>query len=127
MFLYEHNLLILYLNNTKKKSMFEDLSGMMNKLKEAQQEIEKTKTRLNSVFIEETSTDNKIKITLTANSIIKNISIDNSLLSDAEELEDFLILTLNKALAKASKINEDEMATAAKSNMPNIPRMNMFK
>jgi DNA-binding protein YbaB len=127
MFLYEHNLLILFLNNTKKKSMFEDLSGMMNKLKEAQQEIEKTKTRLNSVFIEETSTDNKIKITLTANSIIKNISIDNSLLSDAEELEDFLILTLNKALAKASKINEDEMATAAKSNMPNIPRMNMFK
>ena len=107
--------------------MFEDLSGMMNKLKEAQQEIEKTKTRLNSVFIEETSTDNKIKITLTANSIIKNISIDNALLSDAEELEDFLILTLNKALAKASKINEDEMATAAKSNMPNIPRMNMFK
>ena len=107
--------------------MFEDLSEMMNKLKEAQQEIEKTKTRLNSVFIEETSTDNKIKITLTANSIIKNISIDNALLSDAEELEDFLILTLNKALAKASKINEDEMATAAKSNMPNIPRMNMFK
>jgi DNA-binding protein YbaB len=91
--------------------MFEDLSGMMNKLKEAQQEIEKTKTRLNSVFIEETSTDNKIKITLTANSVIKNISIDSSLLSDAEELEDFLILTLNKALAKASKINEDEMAT----------------
>jgi hypothetical protein len=38
-----------------------------------------------------------------------------------------LILTLNKALAKASKINEDEMATAAKSNMPNIPEMNMFK
>jgi DNA-binding protein YbaB len=107
--------------------MFEDLSGMMNKLKEAQQEIEKTKTRLNSVFIEETSTDNKIKITLTANSVIKNISIDSSLLSDAEELEDFLILTLNKALAKASKINEDEMATAAKSNIPNIPGMNILK
>ena len=107
--------------------MFGDLSGMMNKLKEAQQEVEKTKTRLNSVIIEETSADNKIKITLTANSVIKNISIDNSLLSDAEELEDYLILTLNKALAKASKINEDEMAKAAKSNMPNIPGMDMFK
>jgi DNA-binding protein YbaB len=89
--------------------------------------FEKTKTRLNSVIIEETSADNKIKITLTANSVIKNISIDNSLLSDAEELEDYLILTLNKALAKASKINEDEMAKAAKSNMPNIPGMDMFK
>ena len=100
---------------------------MMNKLKEAQQEVEKTKTRLNSVIIEETSADNKIKITLTANSVIKNISIDNSLLSDAEELEDYLILTLNKALTKASKINEDEMTKAAKSNMPNIPGMDMFK
>ena len=107
--------------------MFGDVSGMMNKLKEAQQEVEKTKTTLNSVIIEETSADNKIKITLTANSVIKNISIDNSLLSDAEELEDYLILTLNKALAKASKINEDEMAKAAKSNMPNIPGMDMFK
>jgi DNA-binding protein YbaB len=107
--------------------MFGDLSGMMNKLKEAQQEVEKTKTRLNTVIIEETSTDNKIKITLTANSIIKNISIDNSLLSDAKALEDYLILTLNKVLAKASKIHEDEMATAAKSNMPNIPGMDMFK
>ena len=107
--------------------MFGDLSGMMNTLKEAQQQVEKTKTRLNSVIIEETSADNKIKITLTANSVIKNISIDNSLLSDAEELEDYLILTLNKALAKASKINEDEMAKAAKSNMPNIPGMDMFK
>jgi DNA-binding protein YbaB len=74
----------LFLNNTQKKSLFEDFSEMMNKLKEAQQEVEKTKTILNSVFIEEASTDNKIKITLTANNVIKNISIDNSLLSDAE-------------------------------------------
>ncbi|MDX6745867.1 YbaB/EbfC family nucleoid-associated protein [Polaribacter sp. PL03] len=107
--------------------MFGDLSGMMNKLKDAQQEVEKTKTRLNSVLIDEASADNKIKITLTANREIKNISIHNSLLTDAEELEDFLIITLNKAIAKASKINEDEMAAAAKTNMPNIPGMDMFK
>lgn len=107
--------------------MFGDLSGMMNKLKEAQKEVEKTKTRLNNVLIDEVSADNKIKITLTANREIKAISINESLLSDAEELEDYLILTLNKAIAKASKINEDEMGAAAKTNMPNIPGMDMFK
>lgn len=107
--------------------MFGDLSGMMNKLKDAQQEVEKTKTRLNSVLIDETSNDHKIKVTLTANREIKAISIDKSLLSDAEELEDYLILTLNKAIAKATKINDDEMAAAAKTNMPNIPGMDMFK
>ncbi|WP_299670163.1 YbaB/EbfC family nucleoid-associated protein [uncultured Polaribacter sp.] len=107
--------------------MFGDLSGMMNKLKEAQQKVEETKTRLHSVLIDEVSADHKIKVTLTANREIKAIAIDKSLLSDAEELEDYLILTLNKAIEKASKINEDEMAVAAKSGMPNIPGMDMFK
>jgi DNA-binding protein YbaB len=58
--------------------------------------------------------------------IIKNISIDNSLLSDAEALENYLILTLNRANAKTHKINKDEMAIVEKLNMPNIPRIDMF-
>ena len=107
--------------------MFGDLSGMMDKLKQAQQEVEKTKVRLDSVLVDETSADGKIKVTLNANRKIKSISIDDSLLTDAEELEDYLIITLNKAIEKASKINENEMAVAAKSGMPNIPGMNMFK
>jgi DNA-binding YbaB/EbfC family protein len=106
--------------------MFGDMSGMMNKLKEAQQKVEETKLRLDTVLVDETSADGKIKITLTANRKIKAISIAETLLTDAEELEDYLILTLNKALQKASKINENEMAVAAKSGMPNIPGMDMF-
>jgi DNA-binding YbaB/EbfC family protein len=106
--------------------MFGDLSGMMNKLKEAQQKVEETKTRLNSVLVDESSADKKIKVTLTVNREIKAISIDESLLTDKEELEDYLILTLNKAIEKACKINDNEMAIAAKSGMPNIPGMDMF-
>lgn len=107
--------------------MFGDLSGMMDKLKQAQQEVEKTKVRLDSVLVDETSADGKIKVTLNANRKIKSITIDDALLNDVEELEDFLIITLNKAIDKASKINETEMANAAKSGMPNIPGMNPFK
>ena len=107
--------------------MFGDISGMMNKLKEAQQKVEETKRRLDTVLVDEKSSDEKIRVTLTANRTIKSIQIDDSLLNDAEELEDFLIITLNKAIEKASKINETEMATAAKSGMPNIPGMDMFK
>lgn len=101
--------------------MFGDLSGMMGKLQEAQKKVEETKKRLDTVLVEETSSDQKIKITLTANRTIKSISIDDSLLSDAEELEDYLIIALNKAIEKASNINELELANAAKSGMPNIP------
>ncbi len=107
--------------------MFGDLSGMMNKLKEAQQKVEETKNRLNTVLVDENSSDNKIKVTVTANREIKAISIDESLMHDAEELEDYLVLTLNKAIERANQINEAEMAAAAKSGMPNIPGMDMFK
>ena len=107
--------------------MFGDLSGMMNKLKEAQEKVEATKKRLDTVLVDEQSNDGKIKITLTANRTIKSIQIDETLLQDAEELEDYLIITMNKAIEKATKINETEMASAAKSGMPDIPGMDMFK
>ena len=107
--------------------MFGDISGMMNTFKEAQQKVEETKKRLNSVLVDETSADQKIKVTVTANLEVKAVSIDPSLLADPEELEDYLIITLNKALSKASKINDDEVAAAAKKGMQNIPGMDMFK
>lgn len=107
--------------------MFGDISGMMSKIKDAQQKVEETKIRLNSVLIDESTANGSLKITLTANNEIKSISIDKSLLEDKEELEDYLILTLNKALKKASTINEHELAVAAQDGMPNIPGMDMFK
>lgn len=107
--------------------MFGDMMGMMSKLKEAQKKVEETKKRLDTVFIDEISTDGQLKISLTANRTIKAIEINDDLLDDKEQLEDYLILTLNKAIEKATKINEAELAAAAKDGMPNIPGMDMFK
>jgi DNA-binding YbaB/EbfC family protein len=107
--------------------MFGDMSGMMSKLKEAQQKVAETKARLHHVLIDETSSNEKIHVTITANRELKAIKIDDSLLSDAEELEDYLIVTLNSAIKKATEINEQELAIAAKSGMPTIPGMDLFK
>ena len=46
---------------------------------------------------------------------------------DAEELEDYLVLTLNKAIQRAGDIHEKEVALAAKSGMPNIPGLDLLK
>ena len=83
--------------------MFGDMMGMMNKLKETQKKVEETKERLNHVLVDEKSNDDKMKVTLTANRTIKSISIDDDLLKDKDMLEDYLILTLNKAIEKANK------------------------
>ena len=107
--------------------MFGDLMGMMGKLKETQKKVEKTKKRLNTVLVDEKSADNLLQVTLTANREIKSISIDDALLEDKEQLEDYLILTLNKAITKATEVHETEVAAVAKDGMPNIPGMDMFK
>ncbi|WP_412463981.1 YbaB/EbfC family nucleoid-associated protein [Flavobacterium mekongense] len=107
--------------------MFGDMMNMMGKLKETQQKIEATKQRLDSVLIDEKSNDNLLQVTITANRKIRSISIDESLLEDKEQLEDYLILVLNKAIEKATNVNEAELAAVAKEGMPNIPGMDLFK
>ncbi len=105
--------------------MFGDLSGMMGKLKEAQQKIEETKNRLNTILIDGDAGNGMVKVTVTANRQVKNISISEDL-TDKEEIEDYLILALNTALDKANSVSEAELAAAAKDGMPNIPGMDMF-
>ncbi|SDW71706.1 hypothetical protein SAMN05444411_10237 [Lutibacter oricola] len=106
--------------------MFGDISGMMGKLQDAQKKIEETKKRLDTVLIDEEAANGKIKVTVTANKQIKSISIAEEI-SEKEEIEDYLIIALNKALTKANSISEHELALAAKDGMPNIPGMDMFK
>ncbi len=101
--------------------MFGDLMGMMGKLKEAQKKIEETKKRLDTVLIDEQSSDGLLKVTMTANRKIKNLSVDDTLLEDKEQLEDYLITVLNKAIERATTINEAELAAVAKEGMPNLP------
>ncbi len=95
--------------------------GMMGKLKETQQKVEETKKRLDTVTLEESSSESLVTVTITANREVKAIKIDDSLLEDKEQLEDYLVLTLNKAIEKATKVNETELAAVAKEGMPNIP------
>ena len=106
--------------------MFGDLQGMMGKLKEAKQKIEETKNRLNTILVDGEASNGDVKVTVTGNRTVKNISISEKL-TDKEEIEDYLIIALNMALKKAAAISEAELAAAAKDGMPNIPGMDMFK
>ena len=108
--------------------MFGDMMGMMGKLKATQQKVEATKKRLDTVSLEESSPEGRVKVIITANRTIKEIQIDDSLLNDKVQLEDFLILAVNKAIESATQVNETELAAVAKEGMPNLPGMdNLFK
>ena len=102
--------------------------GMMGKLKATQQKIEDTKKRMDTILIDEQSSDGLLKVTITANNKVKSVTVDDALLEDKEQLEDYLILVMNKAIEKATKINQAELDAVAKVDMPMIPGMeDMFK
>lgn len=107
--------------------MFGDLMGMMGKLQETQKKMEETKKRLDTVLVDEKSSDGLLSVTLTANRSVKAIEIDDSLLEDKDQLEDYLVLVLNKAIAKATAVNEAELGAVAKEGMPNIPGLDNFR
>lgn len=101
--------------------MFGDMMGMMGKLKETQAKVEETKKRLDSVSISEQSNDSLLKVVVSANREIKTIEIDDELLKDKDQLEDYLIVTLNRAIKKATEVNEAEISAVAKDGLPDIP------
>ena len=108
--------------------MFGDLMGMMGKMKETQEKVAQTKKRLDTIFIDEQSTDQLLKVSISANNQIKSVSIDDALLQDKEQLEDYLILVINKAIEKATAGHQTEIDAVSKMDLPMIPGMeDMFK
>ena len=101
--------------------MKDDMMEMMNKIKETEAKVEESKKRLDTVMIDEKSSDGLLKVTVTANREIKNIEVSEELLKDKDQLEDYLVLTMNKAINRASQVNEDELGAVAREGMPNIP------
>ncbi len=108
--------------------MLGDLMGMMGKLKETQAKVEAAKKRMATISLVEKSSDDRLQVTITGNRMIKEILIDDSLMADKEQLVDYLVLTINKAISQATHVNETELAAVAKDGLPNIPGMDaLFK
>jgi len=88
--------------------MFGDLLG---KFQEAQQKMLEGKQKLAEVVIDGDAGEGAVKVSVTGNGQVKTISINDQLLSAErkEELEDLLIIALNRALENAEKMREEEM------------------
>ena len=107
--------------------MFGNLNDMMGKLKETQEKIAITKNRLDDIILTEESNDKLLKVTISANRTIKSIEMSDDLFADKEQLEDYLITYLNRAITKATEVQEKELGKVAKEGMPAIPGMDLFK
>jgi DNA-binding YbaB/EbfC family protein len=94
--------------------MFGKLGDMMGKLQEMKQKADDIKIKLDDIIINVEGAGGDIKIAITGNREIKSLTIAPALQhGDKEELEDQLVVTLNKALFKANETNENEMKQVA--------------
>lgn len=97
--------------------------NMVSKMKELQQILDDTKIRMESIYFETVSNDGAITIVMNANKKIKEISINEKLLSisDKEKLQENLKFTINQAMEKAEKIFGSEMKDITKGVFPTFP------
>ena len=108
--------------------MFGDLMGMMGKLKETQQKVEETKKRLDTISVEEQSSDKLIRVVVSANKQVQEIQIEPEIFKNGSDFAEKLKEVLNKALEEAGKIQEAELSAVAKEGLPNIPGLDkMFR
>lgn len=98
--------------------MFGDLMG---KMKEAQAQVEKVKQRLDSITVQGDSANGKVKVVATGNKKIVDVKVADDLLSDKEELEDYLVIAINNALKSAENVHDSEMQSVARGILPGMP------
>jgi DNA-binding YbaB/EbfC family protein len=89
---------------------------MFDKLFEAQQKAGEVKKRLDGITVSGTAEGGKITVTANGNKVIQSINIDDDFLksADKEELEELLIVAINKALVQAENMSQSEMAALTK-------------
>ncbi len=97
---------------------FGDMMGKLQEMKAKADEIKKT---LDETVLLVEGAGGDIKIEITGNRNIRSITLAPGLQhSDKVELEEQLLVTLNKAIEKANAINEAEMKKAASGLLPGM-------
>ena len=88
--------------------------GMGNLMKQAQMmqaNMQKAQDELGQIDVEGIASNGLVKIAISCKHQIKKISIDPSVMSDHEMLEDLLIVAFNDALQKIEQTTNAKMGT----------------
>jgi DNA-binding YbaB/EbfC family protein len=105
-----------------------DMGGMMKQIQKMQADMAKVQSELGDKTVTEESGGGMVKATANGKKEIISIVIDEEIIKsgDKEMIEDLVVAAVNKALATAGKMAEDEMQSLTKGMLPpgfNIPGM----
>jgi DNA-binding protein YbaB len=89
---------------------------MFDKLMQAQQKAGEVKQRLDAIIVSGSAEGGKITVSANANKVIQSVTIDDAFFKEAdkEQLEELLVIAINKAMEQADNISQSEMAAMTK-------------
>jgi DNA-binding YbaB/EbfC family protein len=95
---------------------------MMGKLQEMKQKVEESKARLDTISVQGEAENGAIKVVCTGNRKVTEVKIDPEFFANAEvdDIEELLVVAVNRALENAENVNQAEMAGAAGGMLPGM-------
>jgi len=89
---------------------------MFDKIMQAQQKAGEMKKRLNGVTVSGSAEGGKITVIANGNKVVQSVAIDDVFFksADKEQIEELLVIAINKAMEQADNLSQSEMAAAAK-------------
>ena len=89
---------------------------MFDRLFEAQQKAGEVKKRLEGITVSGVAEGGKIRVAANGNKVIQAVMIDEDFFksADKEELEELLLVAINKSLEQAENVSQSEMAALTK-------------
>ncbi|ASU36633.1 YbaB/EbfC family nucleoid-associated protein [Mucilaginibacter xinganensis] len=89
---------------------------MFDKLMQAQQMAGAMKQKLDAITVTGTAEGGKITVTANASKVIQSVTIDEGFLKEAdkEQLEELMVIAINKAMTQADTASQSEMAAVTK-------------
>lgn len=86
------------------------LSGLMKQAQQMQKNMQQAQAELATIEVEGQAASGMVKVSMSCAHEVRRISIDDSMLSDREMLEDLLVLALNDAVQKVAATTEQRMS-----------------
>lgn len=93
--------------------MKNQLAGLMKQAQQMQENMKKAQESLGDIVVEGAAGGGLVKVSMTCRHDVKRITIDPSLLADAEEkefLEDLIAAAVNDALRKVDSTTQEKMS-----------------
>lgn len=86
------------------------LGGLMKQAQQMQKNMQQAQAELATVGVEGQAASGMVKVTMSCAHEVHRLSLDDSILSDKEILEDLIVLALNDAVKKVAATTEQRMS-----------------